>query len=485
MDYLQQLQQLRYKDSLESFFKAAWKVIEPETTLIWNWHLTYLCGQLEEILHQVASGQRRKHDTIINVPPSTSKSTLITVVFPVWCWLHAPHLKFLTMSYAADLAIIHAVKSRDIIQSDWFQGLFSDIFVLKFDVNKKSEYANTKGGSRVAIGVGGGATGKHGDILLCDDPINPKKAAKLQQLEVVNSWWDNTIVNRMTNPKVTQKIIIMQRLAKKDLTGHCLAKGNGMYRHICLPAENTKAVYPAELAQHYTNGLLDANRLDADVLRVLRINLGSNNFAGQYLQEPVAAEGNLIKPEWFRTFTLGKLQDRVLNDRGALVWHMYVDGAYTEKLINCPTALLVAAAYGYDLFIREAARVWMELPELIRYIPAMAVRNGFTEASKVYIEPKASGLSAAQMLRRETPLNVIEDAAPREGKVERLKARLPFIESGRCYLLEDGHWVPMFLDETKAFPFGEYADITDTLTMATSRVDTPHESSSILDMASI
>ena len=167
----------KYKDSLSEFFKAAWAIIEPEKKLIWNWHHDYLAGELTRRMKMVGGSQQRVDDLLINVPPGTTKSSLVTVVFPVWCWLHFPGMKFITASYSGDLAILHAVKSRDIVQSDWFMELFSGIFTLKFDVNKKSEYQNDKQGHRIAVGISGGATGKHADIFIVDDPINTKKAA--------------------------------------------------------------------------------------------------------------------------------------------------------------------------------------------------------------------------------------------------------------------------------------------------------------------
>ncbi|GAH45268.1 unnamed protein product [marine sediment metagenome] len=85
----------------------------------------------------------------------------------------------------------------------------------------------------------------------------------------------------------------------------------------------------------------------------------------------------------------------------------------------------------------------MELPDLIKFIPEFAARNDYTDKSRIFIEPKASGLSAAQMLQRYTKLNIILDKAPKDDKVARLKACLPFIESGRVKLLRDSNWLDM------------------------------------------
>jgi predicted phage terminase large subunit-like protein len=471
-----------YRDSLEDFFKAAWKVIEPQTPLKWNWHHSYLCEQLENILFMVKDRQPRVQDTIINVPPSTLKSSLITIVFPVWCWLHSPHLKFITLSYAENLAIIHAVKSRDIIQSDWFKEHFGSVFQLKFDVNKKSEYANDKGGSRIAIGMKGTATGKHADILICDDPLNPKMAASPVQLHEINELWDNTIPTRLTDARTSQKIIVMQRLGVNDLTGHCLNKKEGMYRHICLPAEKSKYVIPHSLESRYVDGLLDPERLSHLVLKSMRVSLGSNNYSGQFAQNPVAEGGNLVRPEWFGRFHLHELEKRLYDAQETITWNVFVDGAYTRDELNCPTSLLVAGLYENDLYIRDVERAWMELPDLVKHIPKVTNRNRMNGTSSIIIEPKASGLSIGQMLRKYTPLNVILDKPPREGKTERLKAKLPFIEGRRVYLEASGGWIDMFIDELKAFPFGEYADITDTLVMAIDRAEGDRAGSTIFGM---
>src|SRR6266849_1041447 len=42
--------------SLSDFFRAAWKVIEPETKLCWSWHYEYIA----EFLELISSGQFKK-----------------------------------------------------------------------------------------------------------------------------------------------------------------------------------------------------------------------------------------------------------------------------------------------------------------------------------------------------------------------------------------------------------------------------------------
>lgn len=486
-DYIRDLITARYKADLYKFFIDAWKVLEPETPLVENWHLRFLAKELTKILKRVKAREPRDKNTIINIPPSTTKSTLITVVFPVWAWIIEPSLKFITMSYNESLAITHAVKSRDIIQSDWYQTNFGHIYNLKYDVNKKSEFANDKGGSRIAIGVLGGATGKHGDILICDDPSDPRRAASEVDIIRVNNWWDKTISTRMTNPNVSHKLIVMQRLAVRDLTGHCLTNKTGQYDHICLPAEITDKtkVIPSEVKKEYQDGLLDPVRLSRKVLQQMQVALGSTSYAGQYLQDPKATDGTLVKPEWFRQFTMEQVRTRVETIEDPLTWHVFIDGAYTEDTTNAPTSLLCAAIIGKEVFIRDVQRVWMELPELTAFIPEFLSRNGGNQDSRIYVEPKASGLSIVQTLRRYSTLNIVADKPPTTGKLQRFKACLPFIESGRVSLLRGATWQELFMDELLSFPSeGQYKDIVDTTVMAIARVDSGVLSGSIIGIAS-
>ena len=478
-----------YRDSLWRFFRDAWKVIEPETPLVENWHMEYICGQLEEIFHRINARELRDQDLIINVPPATTKSTLVTVSFPAWCWITAPHFKILSMSHDESLAISHAVKSRDLITSDWYQNLFGHLFQLKYDVNKKSEYANDKGGVRVAKGVGQSPVGKHGDLIICDDPINPENAMNEGAAVKVNRWWDNQVSTRMTDADVSVKIIVMQRLTQKDLTGHCLKKDPDRYRHICLPAEKPKKkinIKPPELVEEYDkrDGLLSPQRLNRRVLASMLTALGSLDYAGQYGQTPGVAGGSIIKEAWFRQYSPQDLT-AITADQGITpIWDFVIDGAFTKDRQNDPTGIMAYSRFFNNLYIRAAQSVWMELPELIQFIDKFCHDNGHTRESRVFIEPKASGHSAEQMLRKYSKLNVRLDKAPTNDKITRAKSCQPYLESGRAHLLLGGFWVKEFMEQLTVFPNGDHDEYIDLLAMAIEKEERP-KGSSIINISSV
>ena len=199
---------------------------------------------------------------------------------------------------------------------------------------------------------------------------------------------------RLTDQRVSHMINIMQRQAVNDLSGH--VQKTGEYEHICIPAKLTPDINPPELAKYYKDGLMDPVRLPESVLVKMQKTLGSRDYAGQYLQRPVPEGGNLISTSWFGNFRLKTLEDQAYDDHKELAWNLYIDGAYTTKQINDPTAILCSATYKGNLYIRDVVRVWMELPELINLIPDVAKRNGLTSKSRIIIEPKIGRASCRE-----------------------------------------------------------------------------------------
>ena len=153
--------------SLLDFVKEFWEVLEPGTPLELNWHHRTIARALEiqtvrinaKIPKNATQNKIASKDIIINVPPRTTKSMLVTVMFPVWAWTVNPTISFLTASYSGSLATKHARLSRTILQSDKFAEMFPFAVQVKTDQNVKSHYENTVGGERYAVGLGGSRTG--------------------------------------------------------------------------------------------------------------------------------------------------------------------------------------------------------------------------------------------------------------------------------------------------------------------------------------
>ena len=115
--------------SFHRFVEAAWPIIEPGSKFSDNWHVHAICDHLEAV------SQGKIHRLIINMPPRFAKSSLVSVLWPVWVWISKPETKFLTSSFSKDLATRDSVAARRLMESDWFKLRYSHIF--KFIVYDK------------------------------------------------------------------------------------------------------------------------------------------------------------------------------------------------------------------------------------------------------------------------------------------------------------------------------------------------------------
>lgn len=440
------------------FVQTFWDVIIKEEPT-YNWHIPFLCDELQRLSVSIVAREPKPYDLIVNIPPGTTKSTIVTIMWPVWLWTQDPTLRIITNSYSGGLSIEHATKSKDIIQSDKFRALFPHIQIRK-DKSGKQNYENTDTGYRYATSTGATITGFHAHVIINDDPVNPKQAES-EPLRVQANEHTKTLSSRKVDKANTPVVTIMQRLHEEDVTGYMLKKKGENIRHICLPAEECDDVKPAELRKFYVDGLLDPKRLNRTVLQEAMVDLGSRGYAGQYMQVPSAAGGNIIKESWFRRISFADF--RALRFKEPI--HFFLDTAYDEKkkkTDNDPSGIIAACKIKNSIYITHAKKVWKSFPDLLRFLPEYMYANDYDDSqSTLRVEPKANGKSVVQQLEDSTSLNVTYTPTPTDAKDVRLHAIAPKVECGRVYLV-DGEWNEEFIDEVCGFPtkvHDEYVDL--------------------------
>lgn len=156
-----QLLSQQAESSLHEFIKQAWPYMEGQTPFIDSWHIQAISEHLEACYY------RQIKNLLINIPPRSSKTSLISVAFPAWVWLHNPEEKFMYASYANSLAVEHSLKCKRLIESEWYQERWGHIYQLSKDQKTKSFFDNNKTGYRNSTSVGASATGKGASILVC------------------------------------------------------------------------------------------------------------------------------------------------------------------------------------------------------------------------------------------------------------------------------------------------------------------------------
>jgi len=447
------------KRDFYAFFLEFWDEVSP-TKLVENWHIRYLCDAMQEVGEAVMNC-RPVRNLCVNIAPSSSKSTIISQLFPCWLWANNPSLSIISASYSMDLSLFHSQQSRDVINSTKYKTLFPYV-KLKKDNDSKGQYATTAKGMRLAVSVGSKSTGFHADILLLDDPQNVEMCLSDTKRKNSNEWITKTLSSRKRTENVPM-LLVSQRLHPEDSTNYFLSKYPDS-QHISLPAYYTPyqktPVLPESLIPKYlkNNGLLDKNRRPFSVLEKKKKEVGTQVFQTQYLQMPVDSEDAILKRRWFGVYDKSVVMD------GTEVIDFYLDTAYTSNKKNDPSAILAGFEKNNNHYLINCAARWLEFPELVRFVKEWVVHNGYSNRSRIFVEPKASGKSIVQQLKSQTGLNIKEDIAPKDSKLARVHSISALIETGRVFVPTGEGWVKDFLDEVEAFPNGTHDDRVDCLT---------------------
>ncbi len=469
--------------SFSRYVRRAWREADPKP-LIDGWHLGAVC----EHLQAVSEGQIKK--LIINIPPGFAKSMIASVLWPTWQWIKRPQWQLMVASYEIGLATRDAVKARDLMRGEWYTRYFrgpGNPFGLKAwsftgDQDVKSFYKNTRKGHRQSLGVDGKGTGYRGDALLIDDPISAQDAYSKVARENAIRWKTNTMSSRFNDQESAAEVLIMQRLHEQDLSGYLLKEGG--WEHLRLPARfeaaercRTRTWKGADFWQDPRKAegdLLFPQKFGDEVLKALKVSVGSYGFAGQYQQRPVPAEGGMLKREWFRKRWIlpgqtppDGLDCVIIPPRFEQIL-CFTDAAFkkteTSDFVACGVfGVSMGNAYMIDL-------VWKQLDFLGTVAALKYLKGKWAKLSGIYIEAKANGDAIMNTLVNQDGISGVIPFEPEGGKEARIAAASPFIEAGNLILPIGCHWIGDFIDEAIAFPKAAHDDAIDMTCSALAHI---------------
>lgn len=491
-----QYEEVRHKleNSFYLFCAAAWPYIEGGREFVPGWHIRAMCDHLEACYR----GEIR--DLLINVPPRTGKSSVVSVLFPAWVWAKSPELQFFYASYSGVLSQRDSIKCCRLIQSIWYQTLWGHKFRLLSE--NKTRFDNDHSGYRMISSITGSTTGFGGDFLIADDPNSMRHVESETIRHATNvQWWDASMSNRGNNPKEVRRIIAQQRGHEMDLSGHLLAKESNKLVHLCLPMEFEESrrcitvPIQGKLWQDprkEEGDLLWAARIGPVELDEFKRDLGGEYYvASQLQQRPAPAEGGIIKKHWFKRWTQSHMPqfEHILQS-----WDTALIGGNnpnsTRNKDTCYSACTTWGVFRDDsdvpcVMLLSAWRGKVEYPEL-RMMAKRLYDNykdmnmkdeplGHDErymSDAVVVEAKANGDTLIQELHR-MGIVVHRFNPTRYGdKIARGRSVSALIECGRVYVptRANGTGLPQFADEfvecCAVFPNKDSNDYVDSMSQA-------------------
>ncbi len=348
------------RTDLAGFIETCFATLEPGTPYRDNWHMHAIAYQLM----RVRNGECKR--LIINVPPRSCKSIAVTIGFTAWLMGHDPRKRIMAISYANDLARKHAIDFRTIVGSAWYKALFPGFEATSV---RETELTTSRHGYRFAGSIGGSVLGRGADLIVIDDPIKGLAAALSQaERRRVAEFYDSTLYSRLSDKVNGAIVIVMQRLHQDDLVGHVLDKED--WEVLSIPAiapddSHIRVGSAKDAVIHRRAGdVLHPEREPAEWLEAARRNLGSLNFSAQYQQNPLPAEGNVIRREWLKTYD----HLPVAFDLKIVSW----DTASTLGEASDWSVGMVWGAVGQEYYLIDVVRDRLESPDLRRRILALS-----------------------------------------------------------------------------------------------------------------
>lgn len=455
--------------SLAEFIRLGWHVLEPTTPLVWNWHIGAVADHIQATLEDWMTRQdnpdspARIQNLLINIPPGTAKSRIVSVFTPAWMWLRWPSWRCICLSSNPRVALRDSVYCRDLIESRWYRGTFRPSWTLAPDQNAKGLYRNTVGGCRQAMGFGSRITGDRADCLIVDDPHDAEEVnSDVARLSVLERW-DAAIANRVNDLRTSVRIGVMQRLHEADWSGHILDRGG--WEHVCLPQE-----YEPDRAVETAIGwsdprtepgeLLFPARFPPDVLKDEKAK-GIYFYAGQHQQRPAPAGGGMFPRDAFAVVEAAPTDAERLR---------YWDKAGTEGGTGAQSAGVKMARDRDGVFYVEhvIAGRWSAL-ERERVIRQTAETDGREVAVWTEQEPGSGGKESAEATVRNLAGFDAHAERVTGDKVSRARPFAAQCEARNVRLVR-GEWNAVYLDQLAIFPNGRLKDMVDASSGAFNRL---------------
>lgn len=458
-----------------------------------NWHHKLICDTIEDVI------QGRKKNVIITVSPGSSKTEIVVINLIARGLAINPHARFLHLSGSDSLASLNSATAREIVRSDEFQELWP--LEIAEDANAKKRW-NVMVGDKIAGGVyatslGGQVTGfRAGNMvdgfsgcLIIDDPLKGDDAFSRSKIDVANRKLITTVKSRKATPD-TPVILIMQRVSSGDCVDFIL-NGNldGHWDLVKIPAvidDTYVSTLPLKYKdqvnemreelddEHIVDGRFSYWPYKESIHTLLKMEAGGGAnqsgqrisrqvFSAQYQQEPIILGGNIIKSEWFKTYTiLPKIKNRKL----------FADTAQKTKEIN-DRSVIGCFGLGEDnkLYLLDIIYGRWEIVELERKAKAfwnkhankdLYPSDSFGQLRDFYVEDASSGTAMIQKIKSESQIPIKGITRTRD-KVSRVFDIISYLESGMVSLPEGAPFLSDVLSELEAFSSdgSTHDDITD------------------------
>lgn len=399
---------------------------------------------IAEHLQKVERGEIDR--LMVNMPPRSGKSELVSKRFPAWFLGRNPGLNVIASSYNQDLARDFGRHVRNIVKSTDFQHIFPGC-ELSEDSKAADRWNTNEGGAYVAAGIGTAITGRGADLLLIDDPIKNREEADSERIRnSIVDWYSSVAYTRLH--KGGRIILVQTRWHEGDLTGHLLTEeehGGDKWVKLTLPAINEKgeALWPDEFP--------------LSTLERIRSVLVPRDWSALYQQRPAPDEGSYFKREWFGWY---EKRPEYLRVYGAS------DYAVTDGGGDYTVHVVAGVDADDNLYVLDVWRgqttsdKWIDayLKLVQRWKPLMWVeeQGQIIKSIGPFLEKR---MREEKIYCRREAFTSVADKPSRSRSIQARSAM------GKVFLPHNAPWIADFMQELLVFPAGKHDDQVDAFAL--------------------
>ncbi|MGP9819199.1 phage terminase large subunit [Salinarimonas sp. NSM] len=455
--------------TLAGFIREAWHIVEPGSAYVHGWHIDAICAHLEAITFGRFLALGAENRLLINVPPGTMKSLIVSVFWPAWEWgpCGMPEMRYLTTSYSDAYVKRDSRRMRDLVVSDWYRGLWPEVEMAR---SGEASFANTRTGFREGVPFASLTAGR-GHRVIIDDPHSTETAESDAERARTVRIFRESVPTRLVDPVASAIVVVMQRLHTNDVSGTALALNLG-YQHLMLPMEfeperRCRTVIGFEDPRRTEGELLFPERFPRAVVDRDKIPMGSYAVAGQFQQRPTPREGGMFKRAWFA--------DRIIPAAPeGTRWVRHWDLAATAKKRNGGgNARTAGVKLGKTpdgrYVVGHVITVQEEGPDVRRLICTTAATDGRDVEISLPQDPGQAGKVQKQDMVAMLAGYVVKVDPETGDKATRAEPFAAQCAAGNVSLVR-GAWNDAYLDELCLFPGGALKDQVDATSAAFGRL---------------
>lgn len=465
----------------------------------------YLCNEVQEFLeHPCTNGFM--DILLLSVPPQHGKSYTITETLPSWYLAKNPTNGVIIAGYESTFAESFSRRNRD-----KFNSTAQEVFLQRDkegnivhdcrpnpNVQGVALWETAQGGTCRAAGLKAGITGYGCELFIIDDPIKNKEQADSET--VIAKIHDEMGPSVQSRIHPGGKLIVIQtRWVEGDVIGWVQENwSEWIWKTINLPAEydeTAKEIGTDPLGRQLGDSLMGAhlgddetklpqkiantNRWLASKKELVIRSDGERTWNALYQGRPSAANGNLFRQDWWRTYTRSK------ELRSSLDYlQLSVDATFKDTETSDFVAIELWGLKGRDVYLWKLINKRMGFLGTLDKIKQLC--KEFPDIDELVIEDKANGSAIIDSLKYSDGVPPVVGVNPIGGKYARAQATSPFVSTGVVHLPvdftaaeeEEVEWDSKedlsarekFIKQHSTFPYGKRDDMVDSETQALSRI---------------